>query len=327
MNNITHFFESNLETSQKENENDLDIDNYLRAIKEVSNIMTESLYVVDLHKRSFLFVADHDLFLCGHSPEEVTQLGYAFYPQIYHPDDLHLHTDIQDVIRKHLYASGADLSDLNYYSFTLRMRNYLEYGQRSEYLMVYHRVRPVIIREKMQIVFYALSSSVIEKSGNLRIYYKTNLTFDEYSFEVKRWQKRKVEKLTKQEQRILKLAKQGKNAVEISKSLCLSYHTVRNEKMRIFDKLGVHSIEEAIVFATNHRMIFVSSKQGVRQEPTFIPKIAKKTRRMPTPDVWQCLQQGLDNGQSIRSIAKQEGVWERTVRYAIKQGKLSRKAI
>jgi DNA-binding CsgD family transcriptional regulator len=37
----------------------------------------------------------------------------------------------------------------------------------------------------------------------------------------------------------------------------ISVNTMQNERKHLYKKLGVHSIEEAISFATNHRLIFV----------------------------------------------------------------------
>ena len=41
-----------------------------------------SLYIIDYHRKNFLYVSSNPLFLCGHSPEEVQQKGYAFYFEV-----------------------------------------------------------------------------------------------------------------------------------------------------------------------------------------------------------------------------------------------------
>ena len=38
-----------------------------------------SLYIIDYNRKNFLYVSSNPLFLCGHSPEDVQQKGYAFY--------------------------------------------------------------------------------------------------------------------------------------------------------------------------------------------------------------------------------------------------------
>jgi DNA-binding CsgD family transcriptional regulator len=62
-------------------------------------------------------------------------------------------------------------------------------------------------------------------------------------------------KLTEPERAILMLARQGKNTKEIAGILCKSPETIHNQIKRIFFKLDVHSIQEAIEVATCHRMM------------------------------------------------------------------------
>ena len=50
-----------------------------RAIDAMANATYQSIYVIDYFKQEFLHVANNSLFLCGHSAEEVRQMGYRFY--------------------------------------------------------------------------------------------------------------------------------------------------------------------------------------------------------------------------------------------------------
>ena len=47
-----------------------------------------SLYIIDYHRKNFLYVSSNPLFLCGHSPEEVQQKGYAFYFEVVPSDEI-----------------------------------------------------------------------------------------------------------------------------------------------------------------------------------------------------------------------------------------------
>jgi hypothetical protein len=44
--------------------------------EDFADIMMEAAYVLDFQKRCFHYVANHELFLCGHSLKEVMCLGY-----------------------------------------------------------------------------------------------------------------------------------------------------------------------------------------------------------------------------------------------------------
>ena len=51
------------------------VEQYLKALKAVSNAFDETLFVVDFKRRCFRFVSDRGIFLCGYTPEEVLKMG------------------------------------------------------------------------------------------------------------------------------------------------------------------------------------------------------------------------------------------------------------
>ena len=53
--------------------------NYLEVIEAVSRTVYTSIYVIDYEKKGFEYVSDNPMFLCGHTSEEVKEMGYAFY--------------------------------------------------------------------------------------------------------------------------------------------------------------------------------------------------------------------------------------------------------
>ena len=59
-------------------------------LKDFAAMSMEAVYVIDYLKNGFHFVADHELFLCGHNAKEVLGLGYDFYPKIIFSEDLPL---------------------------------------------------------------------------------------------------------------------------------------------------------------------------------------------------------------------------------------------
>lgn len=55
-----------------------------------------SLYIIDYHRKNFLYVSSNPLFLCGHSPEEVQQKGYAFYFEVVPSDEINRLMEINE---------------------------------------------------------------------------------------------------------------------------------------------------------------------------------------------------------------------------------------
>jgi hypothetical protein len=73
----------------------------------------EAVFVIDFQQRCFRYVAEHDLFLCGHTREEVMELGYDFFSKVVHPDDMLLLDNYYDAISDRL-RSADDLKDISY---------------------------------------------------------------------------------------------------------------------------------------------------------------------------------------------------------------------
>jgi RNA polymerase sigma factor (sigma-70 family) len=70
--------------------------------------------------------------------------------------------------------------------------------------------------------------------------------------------RRAVESLTPREREVLALLAEGLSDKEISERLNVSIGTVRNHAMNIFNKLGVHSRLQALVFAVRHGVVDVT---------------------------------------------------------------------
>jgi DNA-binding NarL/FixJ family response regulator len=286
-------------------------------MEDFSSMCIEAICVLDFKNQCFHYVSEHNLFLCGYSKDEVMHLGYDFYAEIVHKEDLPRLTEMHQEILNYLYNTD-NLNEINYFSCTFRIKNYLQKEQKTEYLMVYQKLIPKFVADEILYGICLLSSSVIENTGNLRLYYKDNKRVDIYSFERQRWTECRVEHLTKQETKILIYAKQGLSLKMIADTLDIAYKTVQKMTESIYEKLKVHTMEGAIIYATNHLLVFHSPKHISHKH-----KLRCKKRKIKLlPDVLQRIQKDIDSGQSINSIAKRENVSNSAIYKAIKSGKL-----
>jgi hypothetical protein len=79
-------------------------------------------------------------------------------------------------------------------------------------------------------------------------------------------------------------------------------------------------MEEAIIYATNHLLIFHSLNHKIHEHK---PQ-CKKHKIKLLPEVLQRIQTDMNRGQSINSIAKRENVSSSAIHKAIKSGKLNK---
>ena len=77
----------------------------------------------------------------------------------------------------------------------------------------------------------------------------------EYNRNTRRWDKRQMPTLTDGEKAVLTLSIQGYTMSEIADRICLSPDTIKKYRQHIFEKLDVRNISEAIVAATNNKLL------------------------------------------------------------------------
>ncbi len=297
------------------NEIDFDLVRYLGIH---SSIVTESFYVVDVTANQFCYVSPDDFFLCGYFVEDAMKLGFNFYERIIHPMDLSLWTDMYKAVLRYLDGTKKKQDEENYFSCTFRLQRKYSFSIRPLLQMVYHRIKPVWKNSELHYLICSIASSTAKEAGNLRMYSTDRLIYKEYNFKTRFWKWKTIEPLTEREKAILMLAQQGKSSREIGNNLCKGCNTIRNQIKVLFSKLNVHTMQEAIEFATRNHMI--NPKQNLQLPP--IEVYSKRTRVLLTDDMKKHIQQHLDDGKSIRQAAKQESISESAIRYCIKQGKL-----
>jgi DNA-binding CsgD family transcriptional regulator len=291
----------------------------VRYFDMFASIATESFYVLDIPQKQFCYVKPDDLFLCGYSVEDAQRLGFDFYSEIVYPEDLSLWTDMRKAVLRYIKNFEEKRDGIDYFSCTFRLQRKYSFPARPLLQMVFHRMKPVWEDNKLRYLMCSVESSTARETGNLSMYSKDGLTYEEYSFRTKRWKRKTKETLTERERAILMFAGQGRSSKKIASDLYKAPNTIRNQIKVLFTKLNVHSMQEAIEFAAHHSMIY--SKQNMEElQPVEAP--CKRKRVLITEDILGRIQQHLDNGKSIRQAAEKAGVSYGSVRYWKNKGKI-----
>ena len=223
---------------------------FIQYCKLFSSIITDSFYVLDIVQKQFCYIKPDNLFLCDHSVEEAMRLGHDFYTQIIHPDDLPLWTNILKIIPQYLDRKDK-WNEIDYFSCTLRLLRKYSFSSHFLSQMVYQRMKPICLNNNLRYLICIVENSTDKKAGNLFLHNKDKSTYEEYNFITRRWKQDKIEILTEREKAILMLAQQCKNTVEIANELCKGQHTIRNQIKALFNKLKVHSMQEALQISKN----------------------------------------------------------------------------
>lgn len=62
----------------------------MSSIEAIARTTNKSLYIIDYELKSFEYVSNNPLFLCGNTAKEVLEMGYEFYIKYVPEDDLKL---------------------------------------------------------------------------------------------------------------------------------------------------------------------------------------------------------------------------------------------
>lgn len=231
---------------------DLQQQDYMEAIKAFARLTYESVYVIDYEKMAFEYVSENPLFLCGYSPREVLDLGYEFYFKNVPEKDLALLSLINE--------AGFDFFDKlpdeekKHYSITYDFHLINKEGKPT---LINHKLTPLFLtgEGKMWKAMCIVSISHHQQAGNIYIY--KHGTEDLWALNIvsKIWQKSEKPKLSKREIEILQLHAQGLTINQIAEKIFVAPDTVKYYRRRIFERLEVSNMVEALSRAVNSKMI------------------------------------------------------------------------
>lgn len=225
---------------------------YLEAIKAFARLSYESIYVIDYERMGFEYVSDNPLFLSGHTAEEVLELGYEFYFKNVPEADLQMLANINQAGFD--YFDKLPFDERRQYSITYDFHLITKDGK---HLLINHKLTPLFLTAEGKIwkAICVVSISNHKHAGNVFISKQGTDTIWQLDIKSNTWQKFVKPKLTKREVEILHLHAQGLTINQIAEKIFVSPDTVKYYRRRIFDRLNVNNVAEALAYAVNSKII------------------------------------------------------------------------
>ena len=155
-------------------------DNIFFHHNHFSEMINEAVCIIDFQNRNFYDVSDHDFFLCGYSQSEVKNLGYHFFNEIVHPDDINLWAKMHNNILKYLYNQDSQTEEVRFFTCTIRIKSGFQISDKPYYIMSFIEIRPVFVNRKLKYGLCLFSTSAVETPGNLCLYFKSGETYGEF---------------------------------------------------------------------------------------------------------------------------------------------------
>lgn len=225
---------------------------YLEAVKAFARLSYESIYVIDYQDMTFEYVSENPLFLCGYTATEVLQLGYEFYFRQVPAHDLDLLAKLNEAGFE--FYAQLPVEDRKLYSITYDFHLVHKNGKQT---LVNHRLTPLFLTPegKLWKSMCVVSLSRQQAAGNVRIYKQGSEEVWELSVTSKLWQKSAKPSLTERELEVLRLHAQGYAIDQIAEKLFVAPDTVKYYRRKIFERLEVNNVMDALSFAVGSKLI------------------------------------------------------------------------
>ena len=208
-------------------------------------------------------MSDNPLFLCGHTADEVRQMGYGFYLSHVSEDEVPMLTELNRSGFRAFYDEPVE----NRRQCMMSYDFHITHGNRL--LLVNHKITPLAMTTERQRVGEAsaegmgrvwlalctVSLSPHKEAGHIEFFQFHTGEKREYSLEAHRWKNRETITLKPEEKQILTLSAQGYTMKEIAGQMLRSFDTVKFYRRQIFEKLDVQNITEALALATNYGLV------------------------------------------------------------------------
>ena len=130
-------------------------------------------------------------------------------------------------------------------------------NQEGKTILINQKLTPMFLTNNGKIwkAICIVSLSAERQAGNIKIYKKGDNKIFKYDLDGDFWKADEKIKLSSREKEILQLSTRGFTINEISESIYVSPDTVKFHRRKLFDKLEVTNISEAIMYATNNKLI------------------------------------------------------------------------
>lgn len=225
---------------------------YLEFVKAFSRITYQSIYLIDYQSKSFEYVSDNPLFLADLTAKEVMEMGYAFYEKYVPADDFQMLININEA--GFSFYEKLPLEERKSYVISYDFQ--IQHASNRP-VLINHKLTPVFLTEEGKIwkAICIVSLSTNVSSGNVVIEKLQADLLWELDLLTGRWICRKKINLTAREIEILRFYHRGLSIQETSERIFVSIDTVKFHRRKLFEKLGVSNMNEALVIALNNRLL------------------------------------------------------------------------
>ncbi|WP_267406625.1 MULTISPECIES: LuxR C-terminal-related transcriptional regulator [unclassified Chryseobacterium] len=225
---------------------------YLNVLQAIGKNIFGSIYIVDLETQKIEFISEKLFLFSGLKSSEVEKLGYKFFRKYAKKEDI--------TILKKVHTEGFKfyecLNEEEKKSHTITYDFHIKNAD-SRDILVNHKITPVEISEEGNIskIVCIASYSLHKTAGNICVTSNTSDSYWRYNLDTEKWTEEYKITLKMREIEIIRLYLQGLTIDEIAKQLYVSPNTIKFHRSKLFEKIGVNNITEALSYIVSNNLI------------------------------------------------------------------------
>lgn len=219
---------------------------YRDCLATFSGFNSFTFFVIDYQKKTFDFISDNPIFLCGYSIDEIKRLGLEYFEKVIPADDFNMIVEVHKKWIGFLHTLPVEKRKYCNISCDVRMKQH-----NGNCILVNQSFKSMRFDNDDDIWLAAgqVKLSNNKQPGNVAITMEDEHIKYTYSVGRKAFIRVNSEPPTPREKQIISLIVSGCTVREMARKLYIDCNTVKFHKKNIFKKLGVKNVAQVIVFA------------------------------------------------------------------------------
>ncbi len=217
-----------------------------RLSNAIARIMGFGFYIVDYVNNTVLYISDNITRWCGLSPDKSGVDHIDCYLRLVPDSDYQMLIEINSAV----FSFFKDKKDNEILKYIVSYNFHLNGILRHQYFT------PIAVKNGFVVRgLFILTLPSENTLGHIVIRNEDLDFFYEYSLTNHVWHKKNLVKLSDDEKMILWYSAQGHTTDSVANLLCKSPDTIKKNKKKIFKKLNVSNISNALIYAINNKLL------------------------------------------------------------------------
>lgn len=225
---------------------------YFNVLKAVAGTSLGCIYIIDLESQKIEFISQNPILFSGFKTADIEKIGFNFFHKYVKADDLEILKKVNSKGLKFFECLIPEEKKRHTITYDFHIKN-----SNNVDVLINHKITPIELFDNGGIskVVCVASYSLNRTAGNIRVMSNTSETYWRYNLFTGKWSEEYKIKLKIREIEIIRLYLQGFKIDEIAEKLFVAPSTIKFHRSKLFEKIGVNNIVEAISYVVTNNLI------------------------------------------------------------------------